>query len=88
MDQADLLNVVDRLTCQGLCCFLGQLWRGLCARVVLSCPDWRAESLTGTQLPLACDLFSIYIMFPNMFPFRKARLGATHRNIIWGAELL
>lgn len=61
-----------------------------CARVVLSerWSDWTAESLTGTQLPLACDLFSIYIMFPNMFPFSKARLGATHRNIIWGAELL
>lgn len=26
-----------------------------------------SEGLTGTRLLLACDLFSIYTMFPNMF---------------------
>lgn len=59
-----------------------------CARVVLSqrWSDWMAEGLTGTPLPLACDLFSIFIMFPNMFPLSEARLGAKYRNILWGAE--
>lgn len=115
MDQSDPLNALNRLTCQGLCCFLGQCWRSLCARVVL--PDrWSAwmvelkqhegrssrlgpdtidvvlsEGLTYTQLPLACDSCNIYIMFPNMFPLQslsEARLGAKHRNLLWGARLL